>query len=128
MQLPREVIVGDNIIDGIGDICKRLGFSESILAIMGPKTQEIVGRTIMELLNDSNFVIDQFIATSSTLWDVRAVEEKIGELKPQVVLGIGGGTMIDVAKLSSARRNVAFISVPTTASHDGIASPLCSVK
>ena len=128
MQLPREVIVGDNIIDSIGDVCRRLGFSKSILVVMGPKTQDIVGQRIIEILNASNFKVDQFVATSSTLWDIRAVEEKIGGLRPQVVLGVGGGTMIDVAKLSSSRRGVSFISVPTTASHDGIASPLCSIK
>jgi glycerol-1-phosphate dehydrogenase [NAD(P)+] len=49
-------------------------------------------------------------------------------MKPQVVFGVGGGTKIDVAKLSSARQEIPFISVPTTASHDGIASPLSSVK
>jgi len=44
------------------------------------------------------------------------------------VLGIGGGTKIDVAKMSSARKELPFISVPTTAAHDGIASPLVSLK
>jgi len=44
------------------------------------------------------------------------------------VFGVGGGTKIDVAKCGSARQNVPFISVPTTASHDGIASPLSSIR
>ncbi|MEM2148106.1 MAG: NAD(P)-dependent glycerol-1-phosphate dehydrogenase, partial [Candidatus Bathyarchaeia archaeon] len=57
-----------------------------------------------------------------------AVEKKIEYSNPQVVFGVGGGTKIDVAKLSSARQKIPFISVPTTASHDGIASPLSSVK
>jgi glycerol-1-phosphate dehydrogenase [NAD(P)+] len=45
-----------------------------------------------------------------------------------VLFAIGGGTKIDAAKLASARQNVPFISIPTTLSHDGIASPLASVK
>jgi glycerol-1-phosphate dehydrogenase [NAD(P)+] len=57
-----------------------------------------------------------------------AVGERIEKLKPQIVLAVGGGTKIDVAKLSSARKGVSFISIPTSASHDGIASPLCSLK
>jgi glycerol-1-phosphate dehydrogenase [NAD(P)+] len=128
MQLPREVIVGKNILDKIGDICKRLGFSKSILVVMGLKTKEIVGHRIVEILKASEFAIDQFVANSLTLWDVRAIEERIIHMKPQVVMGIGGGSIIDIAKLSSARKDVSFISVPTTASHDGIASPLCSIK
>jgi glycerol-1-phosphate dehydrogenase [NAD(P)+] len=45
-----------------------------------------------------------------------------------VVLGVGGGKTIDVAKLSSTREHIPFISAPTTASHDGIASPRASIK
>jgi glycerol-1-phosphate dehydrogenase [NAD(P)+] len=72
--------------------------------------------------------VDTFLVESATVEDVGAVEEKIKTLKPQVVFGVGGGTKIDVAKLSSAHRQIPFVSFPTTASHDGIASPLSSVK
>ena len=44
------------------------------------------------------------------------------------MFGVGGGTIIDAAKLSSASQNIPFISIPTTVSHDGIASPLASIK
>ncbi len=45
-----------------------------------------------------------------------------------LVLGVGGGKVIDVAKLASTRSGINFISVPTAASHDGIASPRASIK
>ncbi|MCW4055448.1 MAG: NAD(P)-dependent glycerol-1-phosphate dehydrogenase [Candidatus Bathyarchaeota archaeon] len=128
MQLPREVIVGNEILELIGDICKRLGFSKSALVVTGPHTRHIAGQRITDLLDDAGIDVDQFIVSSFTVKDVRTVEEKIMELKPQVVLGTGGGTKIDVAKLGSARQRVPFISIPTTASHDGIASCVVSLK
>jgi len=128
MQLPREVVVGNNTLDQIGEICKRLGFSQSALIVMGPKTLEIAGRKVTDLLKDSKLTVDHLVVTSCNIKDIVFVEEKIGELKPQVVLGIGGGTKIDVAKISSSHKDVPFISVPTTAAHDGIASPLVSLK
>jgi len=128
MQLPREVIVGNETLDLIGEICKRLGFSKSALVVTGPNTRHIAGQRITDCLDDAGIDVDQFIVSSFTVKDVRAVEEKIVELKPQVVLGTGGGTKIDVAKLSSARQGVPFISVPTTASHDGIASCVVSLR
>ena len=128
MTLPREVVVGNETLLLVSDICRRLGFSESAFVVTGPETQHVAGRRVLDLLDDAGIDVAHLIVTSSTMWDVRAVEEKIQKLKPQVVLGIGGGTKIDVAKLSSARRGIPFISIPTTASHDGIASPVASVK
>ena len=128
MQLPREVIVGNETLELVWDTCKKLGFSESALAVTGPRTRSIAGQKIIDLLDDARMNVDQIIVNSSTMKDVESVEERIRELKPQVVLGVGGGTKIDVAKLSSAHQNIPFISIPTAASHDGIASPFVSVK
>ncbi|HKZ94744.1 MAG TPA: NAD(P)-dependent glycerol-1-phosphate dehydrogenase [Candidatus Bathyarchaeia archaeon] len=128
MQLPREVVVGNGTLDQIGPICKRLGFSKSAMIVMGPKTMEVAGRKVMDMLKDAGLKIDHLVVTSCNIKDIVFVEDKIEELKPQVVLGIGGGTKIDVAKISASHKETPFISVPTTASHDGIASPLVSLK
>ena len=128
MQLPREVIVGNGTIERVAEILHRLGFSESALIIAGSKTYSIAGKTVKELLEEEGMEVNTFLVEAATVKDVEAVEERIEALKPQIVFGVGGGTKIDVAKCGSARQEVPFVSVPTTASHDGIASPLSSVK
>ncbi|MCW4021656.1 MAG: NAD(P)-dependent glycerol-1-phosphate dehydrogenase [archaeon] len=128
MQLPREVVVGHQTLLLLGDICKKLGFSESALVVTGPETQDIAGRNVIDLLSDKGMDIDYIIVRSSTLHEVSDVEQRIEETKPQIVLGVGGGTKIDVAKLSSTRQGLPFISVPTNAAHDGIASPVAAIK
>jgi len=128
MQLPREVIVGEGTLDSVTEVFERLGFSESALVVTGHKTMEVAGKTVIQMLEDRGVKVDSIIVDSSALQEVHMVEAKIREEKPQVVFGIGGGTKIDVAKVSSAYENVPFISVPTTASHDGIASPVASLK
>jgi len=128
MELPREVIVGEGTLDLVPQVCNKLGFRRSAYMITGSKTYRIAGKKIIDLLEDAGIQVNHYIISANTLWNVRAVEEKIKELKPQVVLGVGGGTKIDVAKLSSAHRKIPFISIPTTASHDGIASPFASLK
>jgi len=128
MQLPREVIVGDGTIERIPEICRMLGFTESALVIAGSKTYDVAGKTVRELLEDMKVKVNTVLVESATVKDVEAVEEKIKAFKPQVVFGVGGGTKIDVAKCSSARQETPFISVPTAASHDGIASPLSSIR
>jgi glycerol-1-phosphate dehydrogenase [NAD(P)+] len=128
LQLPREVLVGNGTIECVPEISLRLGFTKSALIVAGSKTYDIAGKTVKALLEEEGLEVNTFLVESATVKDVEAVEEKIRVLKPQVVFGVGGGTKIDVAKLSSARQETPFISVPTTASHDGIASPLSSVK
>jgi len=128
MQLPREVIVGDKTLELISDICKKLDFSDSALIVTGPHTCRIAGQKAIDLLEDKGISVEGMVVSSSAMKDVEIVKEKITEFKPQVVLGIGGGTKIDVAKLSSAHKGIPFMSIPTTASHDGIASPLVSIK
>ena len=130
MQLPREIIVGDETLNLVGDLCKRLGFSKSALVITGPKTFNVAGHKIVDLLVDEGIETDYIIISSNTptLRDVEIAERRIRALKPQVVFGVGGGAKIDIAKLSSARQSTPFISVPTTASHDGMASPFASIK
>ena len=116
------------MIERIAEISQRLGFTDSALIVTGSKTGEIAGKTVKAILESEGLRVETLRVESATMWDVRAVEERIKTLKPQVVLGVGGGTKIDIAKLSSARQGTPFISVPTTASHDGIASPLSSIK
>jgi glycerol-1-phosphate dehydrogenase [NAD(P)+] len=128
MQLPREVIVGNGTIECAAEIAQRLGFTKSALIVAGSKTYDTAGRTVKELLEKEGMEVKTLLVESATVTDVETVEEKIRALKPQVIFGVGGGTKIDVAKLSSARQRTPFISIPTTASHDGIASSLSSIR
>ena len=128
MQLPREVVVGNGTIEQVGEISRKLGFTESALIIAGSKTYDIAGKTVKELLEDRGMRVETCLVETATIEDVEAVEQRIKVLKPEIVFGVGGGTKIDVAKCSSARQEIPFVSVPTTASHDGIASPLSSIK
>ncbi|MFQ5832788.1 MAG: iron-containing alcohol dehydrogenase [Candidatus Thorarchaeota archaeon] len=45
-----------------------------------------------------------------------------------VILGFGGGRSLDTAKLLARNTGLAWIAVPTAASHDGIASDVASVS
>jgi glycerol-1-phosphate dehydrogenase [NAD(P)+] len=128
MQLPREVIVGNGTIEFVAEISRRLGFTKSALIVTGSKTFNIAGKTVKLILEKEGMEVNTHIVEAVTIKDVEVIEEKIKTLKPQVVFGVGGGTKIDAAKLGSARQKVPFISVPTAASHDGIASPLSSIK
>jgi glycerol-1-phosphate dehydrogenase [NAD(P)+] len=50
------------------------------------------------------------------------------ERKATYIIGLGGGKVIDVAKMVAYKLNKHFISIPTAPSHDGIASQFVSIR
>ncbi|GBD33787.1 Glycerol-1-phosphate dehydrogenase [NAD(P)+] [bacterium HR34] len=86
------------------------------------------------------FVLDNVLAGNDFFKDkvccyskensIKEVNNIIKDLKnkkfaPQVVFGIGGGRVLDVAKFLAFKLDVDFISCPTALSQDGIYSGVC---
>jgi glycerol-1-phosphate dehydrogenase [NAD(P)+] len=128
MQLPREVLIGKQVAPLVGETLTRLGIRGRALIVTGPKVKSIAADTVLASLNGAGFSAETTVVEGSTTEQVSLVENQIRKFKPDIIVGVGGGKDIDVAKLSSMQSSQQFLSVPTAASHDGIASPLVSMK
>ncbi len=128
MQLPREVIVGKDVISHVGDVCQRLGFDGNALVVSGLVTYPLAGERVAKSVAKSGLRVDHIIVKEASEPVLEEVTAKVKQWKASLVLGVGGGKDIDLAKLASARASVQFMSIPTAASHDGIASPYASIK
>ena len=128
MQLPREVLIGQNVVPLVGETLTRLGIRGRALIVTGPRVKDIAANAVIESLTRAAFTTETTVTEGATTGYVLQVENRIQEFKPDIVVGVGGGKDIDVAKLSSMHRSRQFLSVPTAASHDGIASGLVSMK
>ncbi len=127
IDLPRIVVVGESIMGRLCGICKELSFQRALI-VTGRTTYNVAGRTAQKLLEDSGLPTDFTYVEDATLETVEKVKTIAIKDEVDVVLGVGGGRNIDVAKLTASETYKSFISVPTVASHDGIASSLASVK
>ncbi|MFB5646492.1 MAG: sn-glycerol-1-phosphate dehydrogenase, partial [Nitrosopumilaceae archaeon] len=56
------------------------------------------------------------------------LEKIVRKDKSDLIVGIGGGRAVDAAKMIAFNLSKPFASIPTAASHDGIASPFVSIK
>ncbi len=126
IQMPREVYIGPDIIFETADIFESLHLSKKVLIISGNRTYKAGARYAIESLEQKNFDVDVINVTDASYESVSEVEENI--TPDTLVVGVGGGKIIDVAKYASFNKDVYFVSMPTTASHDGIVSPLASIK
>ena len=127
MQLPREVLLGEDLKGEVPRVAQRLGLGENVLLLYGPKTRKIAGEGVEKRLNES-FEVESLIIRAPTMDEVERTIDVAKAGETNWLIAVGGGSIIDVAKLASYRLGVPFISFPTTASHDGIASANASIR
>ncbi len=128
IEFPRIVIVGSGATEQIVEVVDEISPGKNALITSGPQTMQIAGNKVKKLLEKSGYKVFHQRSEVADEKTISAAQNQIKQHKINIALGVGGGTSIDVAKLSSSRENVPFISVPTAASHDGISSPIASIK
>lgn len=65
---------------------------------------------------------------SSSHFDQKYGAVKCGEKRYDIVYGVGGGSVIDVAKYTAYKLNLPFVSIPTSLANDGFASPFSVIN
>lgn len=65
---------------------------------------------------------------SSTHIDQKYGAVKCGEKRYDIIYGVGGGSIIDVAKYVAYKLNLPFVSIPTSLANDGFASPFSVIN
>jgi glycerol-1-phosphate dehydrogenase [NAD(P)+] len=127
MDLPRSVLVGNGVIRELGKFLNNLGDRGTVHIISGPHVMIMVRATIEETLKDEGFNFRWSKVDSSEIAPVRVLTGQISD-HDDIVVGLGGGKTVDVAKIVAYNSKLPFLSIPTSASHDGIASPFASIR
>jgi glycerol-1-phosphate dehydrogenase [NAD(P)+] len=139
MIFPREVIVGHNTTDQIKGICNRLTTGKNVLIVVDKNTKRISGDRIAKILSGASYEVNITVLPSPIIkkeipvaWptekEVNLVIKAATKHRSDLLLGVGGGSVIDVTKVAAYELSKMFISVPTSAAHDGMASPRASLK
>lgn len=115
-------------IDNIAEDCKRLQLENVAVLIVDKITYDIAGKRVEDNLATNGIDVHPLFITSSTMNEVDKTLELYKEVNAEFSVAVGGGTVIDVAKYSSFKASLPFVSVPTVASHDGISSSRASIK
>lgn len=118
-QLPRDILIGHQAINQLPDIIADIRPGQKALIITGSTTREVAGDKIADILKErytiTRFVVGKLDASMIELCSEAATSSDF-------LIGVGGGRVIDCAKIVSFNQHKPFISVPTAASHDGIIS------
>jgi glycerol-1-phosphate dehydrogenase [NAD(P)+] len=125
MQLPRDVVIGHGVLGHLPAVCDDLNIGASVLIVSGRTTMEKVGHRVVDFLKPSREISTLLLAEDISRDIIEKTEDAAREV--DFLIGVGGGRVIDTAKIASYNLDKPFISVPTAASHDGIASARASV-
>lgn len=128
IDLPKKIVVGENVIWQIPKVIQELRLGKKVLIITGPNVWELVESTVEEMMSSSNVSYEVRKVSRPTLGEAEQLHEELNSFSPDLIIGLGGGKPIDIAKYLSASSGIPFMSVPTTSSHDGIASPFASLR
>ena len=128
MELPRKIVVGEKNIADIGNFLKSLKNTKKVSLISGSNVKKIVQKKIQNHFDLDKIENIWYLAKTNDTKSIRDIEKKVSQNKSDLIIGVGGGRSVDIAKMIGFNLALPFVSVPTSASHDGIASPFVSIK
>jgi glycerol-1-phosphate dehydrogenase [NAD(P)+] len=129
MELPRQILIGKGVMTRLGTFVRELkGNTKNICIISGNTVKSRIYEQCREALGNTCYKFRWYETPTTKLDQVLILQSIIAKDRPEIILGIGGGRSVDVAKIISYNLKTSYISVPTSASHDGISSPFVSIK
>lgn len=126
--LPRDVLLGHDALSHVVELTRPLNPGAGVLLVCDRVTREIAADTVAEAFKAKGMPCECVEIDEADEPQVQRVEQLLDLHQAGIAIGVGGGRPIDVAKLASFRKGTSFISVPTAASHDGVASQAASIR
>jgi len=128
MELPRQIVIGDKNINEFGEFLHNLTKPKKVSLITGIHVKKILKQRIEKSLKIKKIKFVWHTSKDNQIRDLKKIQIEVKKDHSDIVVGIGGGRSVDTAKLIAFNLDIPFVSVPTAASHDGMASPFVSIK
>ena len=128
MELPRLIKIGEKNIGDFGTFLNLLNKPKKVSLISGVNVQKVLKKKIGKSLKLKKIKFVWHTSKDNQMESLKQIEKDVKKDNSDLIVGIGGGRSVDTAKLISYNLDKPFVSLPTAASHDGMASPFVSVK
>lgn len=126
-KLPYKIMIEEHCKGKLLDFFREFESINRIAIICGENTFSVIGEDVKEELK-SEYKADIFLVNSD-FGEKELIEKLSKDIKDyDIVLGIGGGRTIDIAKYSSLLAKLPWVAFPTVLSHDGVVSSRASIK
>ncbi len=128
MELPRLIEIGEKNIGDFGRFLNSLNKPKKVSLISGINVQKVLRKKIEKSLKSKKIQFIWHTSKDNQIKSWNKIQKAVKKDNSDLIVGIGGGRSVDTAKMISYNLGKPFVSLPTAASHDGMASPFVSVK
>lgn len=128
MELPRLIEIGEKNINDFGKFLISLNKPKKVSLIAGINVQKILKKKIEKSLKLKKIQFIWHTSIDNQIKTLNKIQKDVKKDNSDLIVGIGGGRSVDTAKLIAYNLEKPFVSLPTAASHDGMASPFVSIK
>ena len=128
MELPRLIEIGEKNIGEFGEFLHTLNKPKKVSLISGIHVKKILKVQIEKSLKAKKIAFVWHTSKDNKMQTLNQIQKDVKKDHSDIIAGIGGGRSVDTAKMVAFNLDIPFVSVPTAASHDGMASPFVSVK
>lgn len=128
MELPRLIEIGEKNIKDFGKFLNSLNKPKKVSLIAGINVQTALGKEIEKSLKLAKIQYIWHTSKNNQMNSIDKIQKDVKKDNSNLIVGIGGGRSVDTAKLISYNLGKPFVSLPTAASHDGMASPFVSIQ
>jgi glycerol dehydrogenase len=114
IKAPKEYINAPDLLRRSGSLIR--GYGRSALIVASPKSMDAAGKTLFPSMKERG--IDWVVFPFSgyvTFKKAEDIAKRYGDTGINVVIGLGGGRVIDTAKIAATLLNAPAITIPTIA-------------
>ena len=128
MELPRLIEIGEKNIGDFGKFLVSLNKTKKISLVSGTNVQKVLRKKIEKSLKLKKIQYIWHTSKDNQIESLSQIQKDVKKDNSNLIVGVGGGRSVDTAKMISYNLGKPFVSLPTAASHDGMASPFVSIK
>ncbi len=126
IAIPVILKVGKGTLQEIGSSISAGGMDKAVV-YFGNGLVDMFGSQVMRSLKEAGVTVLEYRELDSIkIEDIVELAFSIDN-NAQIIVGIGGGKVIDAAKYAAYLRRLSFVSVPTSSSSDGFSSASASL-
>lgn len=127
ITIPVILEVGSQKLENISRFIRKTGLTKVVI-FFGEGIRSMFGQVILSSLKEYKELelLADYDANDNQMETIIRMAFSLPN-QTEAVIGVGGGKVLDIAKYVAFLNNLPFISIPTSAAHDGFASSGCSL-